>query len=139
MKRNYLYMLTICLLCTLCVHSQAEDVDNNKQQTQETITASSADEAVLDTFDDLLSMDFHEDGLEMHEHLEEEIELAALEPYASKPSTPSELSVFMRKVGIKMLIGYIAFRTYFDQTWGNLMGSATRLRQWISGSYVNQA
>lgn len=128
MKKNYLYTLAFCLLCTAYAFA-----DTQKKEP----ILSAADDMQLESFDDLFDDANH--VIEFHDHIEEEVELVALEAHATKPTKPSELTVAMRKLGLRALIGYIAIRTYFEQFWDSFKSTVTRLGNWLSGDHVSQA
>ena len=69
--------------------------------------------------------------LGVHKHDAEEGEMDALEEFAEKPVAPSQATILMRQAGLKVLIGYLAMRGYFENVWVSICTNAARFKSWV--------
>lgn len=88
------------------------------------------DTDTLSEFTDIFDIEDAEQ-LEVHKHDAEEGELDALEEFAEKPAAPSQATILMRQAGLKVLIGYLAMRSYFENMWESLCNNAARFKSWV--------
>lgn len=117
MIKKSIYLFTALSICSITICTGMRE-------------ASCDDVSETSEFTDIFDVEDEEEIL-LREHDSEEIEIESLEEFAVKPTPPSQATVLMRQMGIKMLIGYIAMRTYFESMWSNVKVNAARLRSWV--------
>lgn len=90
----------------------------------------SEDTDTLSEFTDIFDIEDAEQ-LEVHKHDAEEGEMDSLEEFAEKPAAPSQATILMRQAGLKVLIGYLAMRGYFENVWVSICSNAARFKSWV--------
>ncbi|MGE0009335.1 MAG: hypothetical protein AB7F19_02225 [Candidatus Babeliales bacterium] len=86
-------------------------------------------------FTDILEVD-DDEQLEIHKHDAEEEEIEALEEFAEKPTPPSQATILMRQFGLKMLIGYLAMRSYIENMWARVRTNVVRFKSWVLNEHI---
>lgn len=117
MIKKYIFVVTFSCLCVCSLNAQENDI-------------SSTDVRVECDFDDIFDID-DEEQVNVRKYDVEEQEVAALEEFAEEPTPPSEATIIMRQIGLKMLIGYLAVKEYVESMWGNAKKNATRFKSWV--------
>ncbi len=118
MIKKYIYVVAFSCVCIYSFNTKTND------------TAFADMNAVCD-FDDIFDTD-DEEQITVRKYDVEEQEVAALEEFAEEPTPPSEATIVMRQIGLKMLIGYLAVKDYIESMWGSAKKNATRFKSWVT-------
>lgn len=72
-----------------------------------------------------------DDQVQLHEHDAEEVELEHLGEKVVPATPPSKATLMMQQLGIKVLIGYLAMRSYFENMWSSIKHNTYRFKSWV--------
>jgi hypothetical protein len=117
MIKKYIYVVAFSCLCMYSPDGQASDI-------------SPLDVSAICDFNDIFDID-DDEQITVRKYDVEEAEVAALEEFAQEPTPPSEATIVMRQIGLKMLIGYLAAKEYIESMWGSAKKNVTRFRSWV--------
>lgn len=89
----------------------------------------SDDASELLQFDDIF--DDEEDQAALRKINIEEAEVSALEEFAEEPTIPSETTIMLQQLGVKIVLGYLAMKDYIESWWSTTKRSVTRFKAWV--------
>ncbi len=95
------------------------------------------EQLVYDEFADIFAVE-DDEQTELSRDDAEELEIEGLQEYGQKPTTPSQATVVMRQLGLKVLIGYIAMRGYMENMWASIKSNLVRFRSWVLREYESE-